>query len=192
MRLADLSILAVWEALGGGPLRHGRGRRFWSGSKDYNVSLDTRRNVFYDFVSGTGGGATRLVQVALNVDKARALRWLEDNCGLDPLQRPSEEDLRRRRREYAEVENRARVLAAVRRYIEQALMDAERLAVRAYHVTLARITSGEFTGQPLAELMAEADVQESAMAWFEDTRDAIRRATWDQWIEACAVLGVSL
>lgn len=73
----DVQILPVWERLGGGEIRHGRGRAFWRGSDAWNVSLDLQRNRWHHFPTGTGGGPLQLVEVALPADRRRALDWLQ-------------------------------------------------------------------------------------------------------------------
>ena len=48
------SIVSVWAAVGGGPLRYGRGKAFWRDGDGYSVSLNQDKNVFFDFVTSTG------------------------------------------------------------------------------------------------------------------------------------------
>jgi hypothetical protein len=38
-----VSISALWRALGGGELRHGRGRAFWRNGDGWSISLDDAR-----------------------------------------------------------------------------------------------------------------------------------------------------
>lgn len=69
------SIIDVWAALGGGPLRHGRGVAFWRGGDGFNVSLDESCGVYFDHAHGEGGGILRLIQTLLatgGVDDERA------------------------------------------------------------------------------------------------------------------------
>ena len=48
------AIFDVWRALGGGPLRHWRGRVFWRNGDSDNVVLDDDRGVWYDHAHGAG------------------------------------------------------------------------------------------------------------------------------------------
>ena len=70
-------IVEVWFRLGGGELRSGRGRAFYRNGEDYNVSVDSGKDVFRDFVSGASGGVLTLVETALQCDRRGALAWLE-------------------------------------------------------------------------------------------------------------------
>lgn len=84
MQLGDIPILDAWHAVGGGPLRGNRGKAFWRDGDGYNVALNLTKNTWYDFRDNVGGGALRLVEVALPCDKRDALSFLEAHCGLDP------------------------------------------------------------------------------------------------------------
>jgi len=75
------SITAVWRALGGGPLRHGRGQAFFRDGDGWNISLNGEKNCFYDHAAGEGGGVLRLIEVARGCDRAEALRWLAAELG---------------------------------------------------------------------------------------------------------------
>jgi hypothetical protein len=78
------SILDVWSALGGAPLRHGRGVAFWRKVADgYNVSLDARQNLWHDFVTGEGGDVIALVETVRGCDFKQALQWLADHVGVN-------------------------------------------------------------------------------------------------------------
>jgi hypothetical protein len=77
--MTAVSILDVWRGLGGADLRHGRGRAFWRGGNGYNVSVDTDKNAWFDFVANIGGGSLRLVEVALGADRPAALSWLSEH-----------------------------------------------------------------------------------------------------------------
>ena len=70
-------IVPVWRRLGGGELRNGRGRAFNRGGKGYNVSIDSYKDVWHDFVSGASGGVLDLVETMLQCDRRGALAWLE-------------------------------------------------------------------------------------------------------------------
>ena len=75
--LAEVPILDVWRRLGGGELRHGRGRAFWRNGDGLNVAIDRTGARWFDHAAGTGGGVLALVQTALRCDGAAALSWLE-------------------------------------------------------------------------------------------------------------------
>jgi hypothetical protein len=101
MTLDRLSILDVWTALGGGELRHGRGRAFWRDGDGYSISLNADKGAWYDFRDNRGGGLLALVEQALNCDRSQAIDWLQANCGLDerkltPAQRRERAELLRR------------------------------------------------------------------------------------------------
>lgn len=105
--LARVPILEVWQRLGGAPLRHGRAAAFWRrGDNPGAVSVDSSRNLFFDFVAGSGGGVLDLVQTALSVDKPGALRWLECEGLLQPMNTTSAE-----RRAFAARRGRAQEMA---------------------------------------------------------------------------------
>jgi len=102
------NIEDVWRRLGGDDLKRGRARAFWrDGHNSSAVSVDIARNIWRDHVSGAGGGILDLVRVALNVDKAGALRWLESEGLIEPRQ-----TTRAERAEYAARRRRADDLAA--------------------------------------------------------------------------------
>ena len=67
----------VWQRLGGGELRNGRGRAFNRNGKGYNVSIDSYKDVWHDFVSGASGGVLDLVEIMLQCDRRGTLAWLE-------------------------------------------------------------------------------------------------------------------
>jgi hypothetical protein len=83
MKLAEIGILDVWNAAGGGPLRGRRGRAFWRDGDGFSVALDPAKDTWFDFRDGRGGGALALVETAVGCDRRTALQWLEANCGLD-------------------------------------------------------------------------------------------------------------
>jgi hypothetical protein len=111
MTLANLPILDVWRALGGGELRGRRGQAFWRGGDSYSVSLDSKREMWHDFRDGLGGGAISLVETVLGCTRPAALAWLETQCGLDPRVALSEEQRRVYARAKAEAPALARRLA---------------------------------------------------------------------------------
>lgn len=86
--LDHADIADVWRALGGGDLRHGRGKAFWRQSLDYNISVDTGKNCYFDHAHGTGGGILSLIQTVLGCDRSAALRWLANHHNVQLDGRP--------------------------------------------------------------------------------------------------------
>jgi hypothetical protein len=80
--LAHVSLAQVWAALGGGEIRHRRGRAFWRGGDGWNVGIDEEKKVWFDFVAGMGGGLVDLVALALGCDKSAAMLWLAETAGI--------------------------------------------------------------------------------------------------------------
>ena len=80
--IGHIRISNVWIALGGSTLRHGRGTAFWRNSCDYNVSVSDEKGVWYDFVSGTGGGMLDLIQHVRGVTRADALKFVAELAGI--------------------------------------------------------------------------------------------------------------
>ena len=75
-------IEAIWTALGGAPLRHGRGKAFWRDGDGFNVSVNADRNIYYDHRDGVGGGVLDLIRAVLDCDKRAAIHWLADQQGV--------------------------------------------------------------------------------------------------------------
>jgi hypothetical protein len=86
--LDRVKIAAIWRALGGGELRHGRGRAFWRDGDGLNVSLDDSRGLWHDFATDEGGGMLDLVQRVRGGGRAGALRWVAESFGLPLQDRP--------------------------------------------------------------------------------------------------------
>lgn len=101
-----LSIVDVWQALGGGELRRGRGRAFWRDGDGFNVALNSGRGVWRDLVTCEGGGILRLIQTVRRISKGEAFRWLADLAGVALT--PNSPD---RRVRYAEARRDAAALA---------------------------------------------------------------------------------
>jgi hypothetical protein len=75
--IGSVCIIAVWERLGGGPLRGGRGIAWWRDGDYFNIALDSKQNVWCDHARGSvGGGVLDLVRTVLDCDKVSAVRWL--------------------------------------------------------------------------------------------------------------------
>lgn len=79
--LSRLCINDVWRALGGGELRHGRGRAWWRDGDGWSVALDDRCGCWYDHRDGIGGGVLDLVVHVRGGGRQDALRWLADLIG---------------------------------------------------------------------------------------------------------------
>lgn len=82
--LSQVNLLAVWNALGGGSLRRGRGKAFWRSGDGFSVKLDARNGQWFDHVGGVGGGALQLVEHTLKMTRRDALAWLEDGGFIEP------------------------------------------------------------------------------------------------------------
>ena len=54
-------ISEVWRALGGGELRHGRGRTWWRDGNGRSVSVDDQRGVWCDHRDGISRGVLDLL-----------------------------------------------------------------------------------------------------------------------------------
>ncbi|HEY3439465.1 MAG TPA: hypothetical protein VGK29_01880 [Paludibaculum sp.] len=104
--MGALSIVDVWQALGGGEIRQGRGRAFWRDGGGFNVAIDSGRGIWHDFVTNEGGGMVRLVQAARRCTKGEAFRWLADLAGIALTP-----DSPARRARYAEARRDAEALA---------------------------------------------------------------------------------
>ena len=99
------SITDVWRALGGGPLRHGRGKAFWRDGDGDNVALDEIKGCFYDHAHGTGGGVLMLIEIVRGCDRREAVRWLAGHLGVSlDNDRPLTREEKRR---YAQRRSRA-------------------------------------------------------------------------------------
>jgi hypothetical protein len=75
-------ITEVWFMLGGGQLRHGRGKAFWRNADSYSVSLDRRHGLWHDFRDNVGGDALSLVMRVRGCDFRTALEWLAGQVGV--------------------------------------------------------------------------------------------------------------
>lgn len=106
----SLRIAEVWEDLGGPPIRQRRMRAWWRDGDGDNISISTQKNVWYDYARGEGGTCLHLVEVVLGVDRARAIRWLEERYGhpetIDAIRNRTDQA---KIREYAELWKAGRV-----------------------------------------------------------------------------------
>ena len=190
MRLASLSILTVWLALGGGPIRHGRSAAFWRGGRRDSVAIDSKRNLWHDFVMGEGGGCLRLVEVALGLDRPAALRWLQDCCDLDgPTPRSPQE-----RKAALEAVRASRRCESLRQRLARQLSTEEGHWFREYHRSLRRVLAAlsyESTpGERLARLMDWTELTEQRFTHIEGLRAELLKApcsTAGEWEERYAV-----
>lgn len=106
------SITDAWTALGGPPLRHGRGVAFWRGGDGYNVKLSTERGLWYDHARGDSGGILDLIQTVLGCDRRGAVHWLANHLGVELDSEPLSPSARRQwARRRARAEREARSLA---------------------------------------------------------------------------------
>ena len=107
--VARARICDLWVALGGGELRHGRGKGFWRDGDGWNIAINESKGVFYDHAHGEGGGVLDLVQTALGCDRKRALEWLAAHQGVNlDNRRPL---TRHERRQYSLRRSRAELAA---------------------------------------------------------------------------------
>ena len=115
--IAQASILSVWAALGGGPLRHGRGRAWWRNGDGDNVALDEIKGCFYDHAHGTGGGVLMLIEIVRGCDRRAAIKWLADhqNVNLDDHRPLTCDEKRRYARRRSRAESKAADLTERRR-----------------------------------------------------------------------------
>lgn len=81
--ISSVRITEVWAGLGGGPLRHGRGRAFWRDGDGFNIALEDRKNAWCDHAHGSGGGVLDLIQKALGCDRSSAIAWLGSTFSLE-------------------------------------------------------------------------------------------------------------
>ena len=107
------SITEVWQALGGGELKRGRGRAFWRGGDGLNISINADKGAWYDFTAGTGGGILDLVATVLACDRPGAGQWIRDAFGI-PERTLTPAERRAWRRQRARAEREAAALAAWR------------------------------------------------------------------------------
>jgi hypothetical protein len=76
-----------------------RGVATWREGRNFSVSFNDVKNVWHDFVTGSGGGILDLVQRVRGGSRADALRWLADFAGVVIDDRP---ESRADRRAFAE------------------------------------------------------------------------------------------
>jgi len=140
--LSSVRIAEVWERLGGGELRNGRGRAFWRAGDGFNVALDLKRERWFDHATGVGGGVLALIQTALNSDRRAALAWLKVESFLEARTYSPDE-----RRAYSRRRDAASAVAGEIEHWRTAL--AEQLNAR----KVATVEAGDFKAlAPVARL----------------------------------------
>ncbi len=72
----------IWQALGGGQLRRGRGRAFWRNGQGFNVAIDVERGSWWDFARCEGGGKLDLIQRVRGGSREESLKWLSGVTGV--------------------------------------------------------------------------------------------------------------
>lgn len=106
-QIINVPITNVIERLGGGPVRGTRCRAWFRDGRGLNLSIDAKRGLWHDFVTGEGGGILQLVEVALGCDRSAALAWLGERFGIEATPARTAEE----RRRYAQRIDGARRLA---------------------------------------------------------------------------------
>ena len=100
--VAGARISQVWQALGGGELRKGRGRAWWRNGDGWNIAVDDRRGCWYDHRDGIGGGVLDIIAHVHGGTRQEALQRLAGLTGtvLDgaPSDRMSAQDCAEERR----------------------------------------------------------------------------------------------
>jgi hypothetical protein len=76
------NIITIWEWLGGGELRHSRGKAFWRDGAGLNVSLDAEKGCWFDHAESTGGGKLDLIVQVQHCSRHDALTWLSGMSGI--------------------------------------------------------------------------------------------------------------
>ena len=76
------AIVSVWSALGGGELRHNRGRAFWRKGDGYSINLNAEHGVWFDVVSNEGGDVVALVETVRQCNFRDACNWIADHVGI--------------------------------------------------------------------------------------------------------------
>ena len=168
--LGRASISDVWVALGGGELRHGRGKGFWRDGDGDNIAIKESKGVFYDHAHGEGGGVLDLIQTALGYDRKRALEWLAAYQGVNlDNRRPL---TRHERRQYSQRRSRAELAARDltrwrRDVLRRARAERNRLyrsenAVSAAARTLLAATGGDGDDEAWAHIFEHAQDDQRA------------------------------
>jgi hypothetical protein len=182
MTLSDairtIEITQVWHALGGGPLRHGRGVAFYRGGDGYNVALDDHKGAWHDHRDGHGGGILDLIQRVLDCNRQAAIIWLSEAFSLDLGNPLSAVERRAFAKARAEAERfigwrdeRLREVTAKRNY-----------HLQSYHRNL-RLVVQHGLDYPGADKWADAvDEHETAYQTLDQIRDELKAAAPEKLI----------
>jgi hypothetical protein len=188
--VTSVPVIDVWLALGGGELRHGRGRAFWRHGDGLNVSLDSDKQVFYDFATRTGGGALRLVETAAGCGRREALAWLEARGFIERREWTADERRTWARRR-ARAERLGEVAACWQRGAVQEFEHAKRSAYDAGDFTGLAYFAGELErvrGLAGAALVECAAGEMQADATQARRRIAAAREDQSEAVTICAVV----
>jgi hypothetical protein len=120
--IASIRISEVWSALGGPPLRHGRGRAWWRNGDGYNVSVNDDRGAWFDHAQGQGGGVLDLVQTVLGCSRTAAFNWIAEFAGVPIDSRTPPQDLRRACKQLREERRAAQWWAVSVRLLSEELL----------------------------------------------------------------------
>lgn len=180
--LSRVTLPQVWAALGGGEIRHQRGKAFWRGGDGWNVSLDFGRGLWHDHARGAGGGIIELVTLSLSRDKAGAIKWLAELAGVALAEWTSDE-----RAEYARLAARRRVAEAEARELVawkdellREIADWRAVQWRAHH-RAQRVIAVEGIATERGAMAADViGVSEKQVARLDAEYDRINHATWEQ------------
>ena len=137
--IARASILDVWHALGGGPLRHARGTAFWRDGAGWNIAVSEAKGVWFDHVESTGGGVLALIETVLGCDRRAAVRWLAGHLGvtLDNDRPLTREEKRRYAQCRSHAQSAARDLTEWRRRLLRELQDERNRLFLSEHMVSA-------------------------------------------------------
>ena len=176
MTLRDLldhtSIAKVWTALGGGELRHERGKAFWRDGAGWNIAVSEAKGVWFDHVESTGGRVLALIETVLGCDRRAAVRWLAGHLGVTlDNDRPLTREEKRR---YAQCRSHAQSAA-------QELIGWRRDTLRQLHDERNRLYLSENAVSAVARtLLASSDGSGNDHAWSGIWRHALDDLWADQ------------
>jgi hypothetical protein len=177
--ISRVRISEVWLALGGGELRHGRGRAFWRNGDGYSVSVDDNKGCWHDFRDNAGGGVLDLIQHVLGGSRKDALRWLAGFAGISLTERRlTSEEWRAYQRERAAAGREARELTRWREGLIRTLEDARTDYLRAVH-RARRLIQRHGLDSDLGQLAADvADSYEPRYQELDVRLDRLRKASF--------------
>ena len=149
--ISSIQITEVWVALGGGALRHGRGRAFWRDGDGFNIALSETKQVWHDHRDNRGGGVLDLIQLVLDCGRYQAVQWLSEYAGI-PLHKPGPQRVPDRRRERSELQAAAFVEWRDRRFLQ--LREKRNYHLGLYHSALQKLVTHGLN-HPLANAWAD-------------------------------------